>query len=234
MARVCDAFDAVTAHVGSIGTSPPWQDREVEPDEVPAIRAGWSARVLRAVGGLAPEVRDAVLDGFGNELADEIRAQAAMSWVPMRDHVALLEALVGEVGRDDARQLLRDASLRNLRSSLLAASVSATLRVFGVGPLALMRMFARGFRLITRNCGEVTVRSARDTPGTEVEFTELPEEVRREAWAVSMTAVFEAIMDTGKVSGIVRPDTTDLRQGTLRIFLRADNRDELVHDVDDR
>lgn len=190
--------------------------------------------MLRAVGGLDPDVRDAVLGALGDDLDKRIREQAVMSWLAMRDHVALLEALVSVVGRDEAREVLHDAALRNLRSSLLAASVSATLRVFGVGPLAVLRMFPRGFRLITRGCGKVAVSSARDTPGTEVVFTELPVEVRRDAWAISIAAVFDAMMDVGRVSGIVRADDTELKSGTLRIFLRADNRDDLVHEVDDR
>ena len=190
--------------------------------------------MLRALEGLEPAVREAIFDAIGSELIERVRDQPAMSWIAMRDHVHLLEALVSAVGPEDARRLLRDASLRNLRSSLLAASVSATLRVFGVGPLALVRMFPRGFGLITRNCGRVTVTTSRDTPGTQIEFDELPNEVCREAWAVSMTAVLDAVMEVGKVRGTVTPDTTALSSGRLRISMLAENRDDLVHDVDDR
>jgi hypothetical protein len=190
--------------------------------------------VLRAVGRLDPTLRAAIESRSGAEVVEAIRGQAAMSWLPMRHHVKLLDALVATLGKDAARALLRDASLRNLHSSLLAASVSATLRVFGVGPLALVRMFPRGFRLITRGCGVVTVATARDARGTEIVFTQLPEELRAEAWAVSMSAVFEAIMGIGKVSGTVDADTRELDRGTLRIRMLADNRDVLVHEVGDR
>jgi hypothetical protein len=44
----------------------------------------------------------------------------------------------------------------------------------------------------------------------------------------------EAVMDVGKVAGAVTPDTTALSSGRLRISMLAENRDDLVHDVDDR
>ena len=222
------------ARIGTVVGLPPWQDRDVALDERPAIRAGWSARVLRAVGRLDAGPRDAIVSRTGAKVVEAIRGQSAMSWLPMSDHVRLIDALVSTLGADEARALLRDTSLRNMRSSLLAASVSATLRVFGVGPLALVRMFPRGFRLITRGCGVVTVATFRDARGTEISFTQLPEPLRVAAWAISMSAVFDAAMEIGKVSGTVEADTQELDRGILRIHMLADNRDSLVHDVGDR
>jgi hypothetical protein len=60
------------ARIGTAVRSPRGQDRDVALDEGPALGAGWSARVLRAVGPLDPTLRAAIESRAGAEVVEAI------------------------------------------------------------------------------------------------------------------------------------------------------------------
>lgn len=105
------------------------------------------------------------------------------------------------------------------------------LRVFGVGPLAIVRMFPRGFKMITRYAGRVVVHVG--DRGTVLAFEDLPPVQRSEAWTTSLCALFEAMLDLAGLTGTVTLDASNMAQGAITVTMRADDRDTLVHAHDD-
>jgi hypothetical protein len=197
----------------------------------PSIRAAWSARALRALEDRDAEAHTRVLARLGNAL-EPLQRGSSLAWIPMELHVSLLRAIVEEFGSAEARAMLRESARANFSGSLLKGAVLGTLRVFGVGPLAIARMFPRGFRMVTRACGSVSTRTSRED-GTFIDFEQLPEVIRDPAWVVSVSAMFDAVLDIAKLSGTVEADASALADGRLSIHMRADDRELLVYDPDD-
>jgi hypothetical protein len=107
------------------------------------------------------------------------------------------------------------------------------LRVFGVGPLALLRMFPRGFGTIMHHSGTVKLQPAADGNGTEAIFRDLAPPLRATAFVMSMGALFEALFEVARRPGIVTADASRLDIGVLRYVLRAVDREGLVSDVEE-
>jgi hypothetical protein len=139
----------------------------------------------------------------------------------MQDHVGLLTGLVATLGEEDARHFLREVSKANLQGSLLKGALMSALRMFGVKPLALLRMFPRAYGTITRDCGEVSLGPTQAHDGTQACFDALPPVLRVRPFAVSLAAVFEAAFEVARRPGDVAIDDTALTEGRVRYVLRA-------------
>lgn len=189
--------------------------------------------MLKRIPGLGPAAEAQVRAAIPEDAAAAIASCSSLGWVPMAAHVAVLEAIVGVLGIDAARTFFRETSRANLQGSLLKGAVLSALRMFGVGPLALFRMFPRGFATITRDCGTVELGPTPEHDGTQAVFEDLPPVLRVRAFALSMGGVFEAVLDVAKRRGDVHVDASELDDGRLRYVLRAWDRSDLVESVDE-
>lgn len=189
--------------------------------------------MLQRLPTLGAAIEAKVRAAIPPDAAKAIAACSSLGWVAMQAHVAVLEAIVATLGVDSARAFFRETSQANLQGSLLKGVVFSALRIFGVGPLALFRMFPRGFATITRDCGTVRLGPTPGGDGTEAIFEDLPPVLRVRPFALSMGSVFEAVLDVGKRPGDVDLDASNLADGRLRYVLRAWDRTDLVKSVDD-
>jgi hypothetical protein len=111
----------------------------------------------------------------------------------------------------------------NLKDGLLSSLVSGGIRLFGIGPEALMKVLPRAFALMLRGCGELRFKRLGDDLGTVIELRGLPPALRvRDTYGLTIQAVLEACYAIARRSGTCELDTSSLRAGVLRYHMKLD------------
>lgn len=182
----------------------------------PAVRATWSLRLLRAIHGLPPPVRDRALRDVPPAVLESLARAGRLKWIPIDHHAALLDGVRDALGAEYVG-FYRQMVVGNLEDGVLQGLAAAGLRLFGVGPEAMMKMLPRAFALVLRDCGSFEFESRGAGQGTIVELHGLPPRLRtRDTYALTIQAVLEACYVIGRRAGTCELDASRLHEGVLR------------------
>jgi hypothetical protein len=138
-----------------------------------------------------------------------IEGASAFSWVPLRHHLVVLEAVRSELGDVAFRQLAREGSSKMLDESAFRTLIEAAFRMIGVSPRSLLRMASKGWEVAFRLCGTLIHR---DLPGdaSDVVLLSFPGSGREaETFALGLAGTFDALVKMAGRSGVVEFDAHD-------------------------
>jgi hypothetical protein len=149
-------------------------------------------------GGVSQAVR-------GRARAEIARVEECtrVDWIPLEVQLAILDALRREVGQEECERFLAAHFAATIEQPFVRGMFETAVRLFGMGPGAVFRVFPRTWSTITRGCGEVEIREI-DPRGTTIRVSELPvEQPHIELFAKGFRATFQGVIQTFAVPGEV-------------------------------
>jgi hypothetical protein len=117
------------------------------------IRASYTKLALKRLRQGRPEAWAKLRQDLGEDALREVRATAALMWLPLELHAAIADAMIDACGRSDARAIWADVMLAGFESTTLGPIVSGALRLYGRDPGSVMRMTGHAWPIIFRGCG---------------------------------------------------------------------------------
>ena len=154
-------------HAHAATTRPRLQQRHRSDDEQtvgstaptlrPRIRAAIVQANLQSLEGLGSEARGAVIDALGPRTVAQIEDSTRMGWLPLEVDARMSQAVVEVVGRDVAIAWTLTSLRETLASPLFATFVGSTLRLFGFGPVGILKMAPRLWRQAYRGMGRIEI-----------------------------------------------------------------------------
>jgi hypothetical protein len=183
--------------------------------EAPAIRAGWTQGLIGALEEyIASERVEVILQQMGAEAVARIRSMKELDWLDIETHIRLLESMLGVLGRAEYVAFYRRTSVEIMRSHFLSAIAVAGVRALGRS--AILHTLPRGWNLVIRGCGRLSVRRPPDAGYVEVTLAEIPPGVATsEAIRLGTAAVLAAACDLGGYPARVQVDPDKPRHCTF-------------------
>jgi hypothetical protein len=171
--------------------------------------------MIHEVAELQDEQRASVTAAAGLELLERLRGVDDYDWVPIEQHMVVLDALFSQLGPSEFIAFYRRVAFANFQSGLLRAIAVSGVRVFG--RRALLRVLPRGWKVVIKGCGHLRVERDAKAGVTHLLITELPPILAAsDAWRLSLGAVLAATLDLGKYIGRVKMDEGHYSDGALR------------------
>jgi hypothetical protein len=152
-------------------------------DRQPGVAAGVRARVPN-------EVR-------------RVEECSRVDWVPLATQLAILDALKDEVGLRRWEEFVRAHFSSTVEQPFVKGMFESAVRLFGMGPGAVFRVFAKTWATISKGCGEVEIGEV-DPKGTLIRVRELPvDQARIELFVAGFRSTFQGALDVFKSAGDV-------------------------------
>jgi hypothetical protein len=169
----------------------------------PLLLASHSQATVRVLAELLPDRAAGVMARLPAEVRDGLAAAARTDLVPVEWDVALVRAMVRELGDLEMRRVARETMLDGLRGTRLGGLLSAALKLFGASPAALLGWGGKAWAHVTRRCG--TLRLVSSSEGeAELALEGAPAEVAGSVdYLAAIGATIEAVLVVCGVEGAV-------------------------------
>lgn len=123
----------------------------------PAIRGAYLRDAYAVTERLGPGVAARINERLGGETCRALAAVRPDDWAPVELDVALTDAIHVELGDGGLRRANREAFLAAIEGPVLRPLVTGLQRMFGLTPLALLRLAPRLWNTIYRDCGDLVL-----------------------------------------------------------------------------
>ncbi len=159
------------------------------------VRAPLTKSIIELIDREQPlPVRQALRARAGAEVV-RVEECSRVAWIPLGTQLAILDALRLEIGQDRYEAFLSAHFATTIEQPFVRGMFETSVRLFGVGPAAVFRVFPRTWSTISRGCGEVHVDEV-DPNGTSIRVTELPvDEPRIDLFVNGFRATFQGILE---------------------------------------
>ncbi len=177
----------------------------------PRVRAWWSKTTLSRFRAQSESA--SLLKVIGPELVELVDQSTRLAWVPMKQHAALCDRVIAQVG---SRRFVEILSTQE-SDPVVAANMHARLHAIGDGPLVLLRHTATIWADISADAGRLVVTS--DSPhSAELSLENLPP-VAMTGWLkLSFEAlIHRALQATGSKGKVQASSSTASRMLSLRV-----------------
>lgn len=167
-----------------------------------------------------------LLDARPSVVRDRVRARAAdavrhveqasrVDWITLRTQLQILSALRAEVGQRGYEEFCAAHFATMVQQPLVRSAFETTVRLFGVGPGPVYRIFPKSWAMMSRGCGVVHVPREIDPAGTRIRVVDLPvQEEEIELFVQGFRATFRGIIDIFQRRGDVTLESYDARART--------------------
>lgn len=181
----------------------------------PAMRAIWTRQLIEAARELNDEQRAGFEGRVGATKLVYLEQTDLLSWVPIEDHLTVLDALLDVLGPAEFVALGRRAAVQTMRSPFLRKVAVVGVKLFGRA--ALLRVLPRGWRLSLRNCGQLRVVRDAKAGITDLIISDLPPQLWNSAsYRLVLAATFAGTLDLGGYVGRVQVDDGEYADEELR------------------
>jgi len=162
----------------------------------PGLRAAITKTQLEHLARHDAGLHERVCTRVGPAVLDRIDALMAIAYVPIGDHLDVVDALEQEVGPDRLQDLFAEVYVQGFsRLGALKGFLDATLRMFSPTPLNLSRALPRGWGSMSRGLGRFTAPERLSDQAFEVHFVEFPESLlERPAWVWTFAGLIDGLM----------------------------------------
>jgi hypothetical protein len=180
----------------------------------PSIRARWTRGLVERIGALPDPQRSSVWPRIPPTTLALVQRMNGLDWLPIEQHIEVLDALLIALGRDPYVAFYREASTALFESNLLRNIAVAGARAFGTR--ALLRSFPRGWNFVVRDCGGLTVERGEAGAYDVVTLSRIPGIVARSTSVhQGIAAVLWGALDLGGYTGQVVVDPGPARANTF-------------------
>ena len=182
------------------------------------VRAPLTKSIVELIDREFPlQVRQALRERARAEVT-RVEECSRVDWIPLEVQLAILDALREAVGQQRYEAFLTAHFAATIEQPFVRGMFETSVRLFGVGPGSVFRVFPRTWSTISRGCGEVHV-SEIDPNGTTIRVTDLPvEQPRIDLFVKGFRATFQGIIVLFARPGDVELVSYDrgLRESTYR------------------
>jgi hypothetical protein len=174
---------------------------------VPVSEARVRAPVTKSIVDLLEKqprtVRDAVRESAASAIA-RVEQASRMDWIPLSVQLEIVAALHAQVGPREFDTFCA-ATFGSVAEQPLARSVfEGTLRVFGISPGPVYKMFGKTWAMVSSGAGVITVEGEPSPTGTVIRVSDLPIEERHielyvRGFRATLRGVIEIVNKQGEV-----------------------------------
>lgn len=159
------------------------------------VRAPLTKAILELLDTRPPVVRNRVR-ARAAEAVRHVEQASRVDWIDLRIQLQILSALRAEVGQRGYEEFCAAHFTTTVQQPFVKGAFETTVRLFGVGPGPIYRIFPRSWAMISRGCGVVRVPREIDPAGTRIRVVDLPvEEEEIELFVQGFRATFRGIID---------------------------------------
>lgn len=138
----------------------------------PRILAGFVQGTLDTVVRHEQATGRAITERLPAETLARVRSALPVSWLPLRDDVAITESLFEAVGEEGAKRIFRDAMAGSMDKGFLGPLVRGAVALLGRRPDRLLRWAPKVWFTIYRDAGELVY--AEEAAGARLEILRAP------------------------------------------------------------
>jgi hypothetical protein len=183
------------------------------------IRAPVTKAIVEMIDELPPADRDAIRQAAGPSI-DAVEQALRSSWLPLATQLETLHAIDQRLGRAGYLDFCQRHFIRTVETPLVRAVFDGAVRLFGMGPEAVFKVFRRSWAMMSTHAGEVNLVEL--TPEhLRIEVRALPLEEARaslfiEGFAATFTGVFRLFEIDGKaeLTSVDYPNRTAVYTGS--------------------
>jgi hypothetical protein len=186
------------------------------------IRVNWTRMTLEFwKQKLEREKWRRVLEEIGSECVARIESAGPLEWLPAEDHVRVAVAPAGHMRPQEFRDLWRQMTCDSFKRPVFRVMVEGALRIFNHTPGDLVRFAPRGWTLVSRGTGDITVAATEEAHAVMVTWAKIPPLFRAAPdFALAWQGSLDAITELAGHKGSVTMDASQLSQGAVRYTMR--------------
>ena len=187
-------MDAVVSELGYLRAP-------MKTDE-PRVRAPLTKAILEVLERQPRDVQVAVRARAKVEIT-RVEECSRVDWIPLGVQLAILDGVREELGIHGYEDFCAAHFASTVEQPFVRGMFDTTVRLFGLGPAAVLRVFPKTWATISQGCGEVVIEEI-DPNGTIIRVRELPvSEPRIELFVQGFRATFRGIIDLFRRPGDV-------------------------------
>jgi hypothetical protein len=137
------------------------------------VRAPLTKAIVEMLASQPPRVQVAVREKAASALSTVDQA-SRVDWIPLGVQLEILSALHEEIGARDYDAFCTAHFASTVEQPLVKSVFEGTLRVFGLSPGAVYKMFGKSWSMISSGCGVVSIEGDLSGSGTVIHVRELP------------------------------------------------------------
>ncbi len=166
------------------------------------VRAPVTKAIVELLDRQPPSIRAAVRKDAA-EAIEHVESASRVDWIPLRTQLRILRAVHTELGQDGFDDFSAKHFACTVEQPLARSVFDTTVRLFGVGPGPIYKMFPQSWAMMSSGCGMV-VCTETDPSGTSIRIVDLPvAEPDIELYVVGFRATFRGVLDAFKCDGSV-------------------------------
>jgi hypothetical protein len=174
------------------------------------------------VDALDAPMRDATRAAVPERDLRMIEEAAPVAWLPIGVNLRATEAIWSTLGPGAREDFFRRLGGADFESSLLKATVTSAIRLFGLDPGKLLRWTPRGWSQVFRDQSRLTAIEGTDG-AARLAFENLPTVLAESRpWLESVAASLVALYDVTRRSGTVVVEDAQPRTRTMVLLFRWD------------
>jgi hypothetical protein len=145
---------------------------------------------------------------LSGETIGRLESASVMTWVPFEVEAQLADAVFDVLGPAGARRFYHAKTINGFDMPFLRQAAGTTLRLFGVSPVAIIRMAARVWTLISQNAGRYDCidQSAEGRAFAIMRGFPTPLYRRPEAWTESVLGGLQGLFEVFRMRVRVEAD----------------------------
>jgi len=168
----------------------------------PRVRAPVTKAILELLEQQPRGIRDAVREDAAEEVRHAEEA-SRVDWIPLRVQLRIFRAVHTVVGPRGFDDFAAAHFARTVEQPLARSVFETTVRLFGVGPGPIFKIFPKSWAMMSAHCGTI-VCDEPDPSGTLIRIVDLPvAEENIELYVTGSRATFRGVLDVFKFAGDV-------------------------------
>lgn len=167
------------------------------------VRAPLTKAILEVLERQPPHVQEGVRARAKREIA-HVEECSRVDWIPLGVQLAILDAVREETGMHGYEDFCAAHFASTVEQPFVRGMFETTVRLFGLGPGAVLRVFPKTWATISQGCGEIVIDEI-DPEGTTIRVRDLPvNEPRIDLFVKGFRATFRGIIDLFRRPGDVQ------------------------------
>jgi hypothetical protein len=176
---------------------------------------------LDQLSTLDPDVAAAVRAQLGDEVLGRITTANRVEWIPVELQVAVNDALFAELSAEEYEAFWRRTGLASAQSSMFNRLVQGAMRLFGISPASIYKLFPRANLHVTRGLGEYIVTPTPHDNHVSLEWHTIAPALRgSKSWLASSKATMATPLDLLGFTGSVEFDAAEFEAGRVIYSIR--------------
>lgn len=168
-----------------------------------SIRAPLTKAIVDMLERQPLRVRSAVREKAARAIS-HVGQASRVDWIPLTVQLEILSALYAEAGPQGYDAFCAAHFASTVEQPLVKSVFEGTLRVFGISPGAVYKMFGKSWAMISSGCGVVSIEGEPSESGTVLRVKELPvAEPQIDLFVRGFRATFQGAIDVVKKRGSV-------------------------------